>query len=320
MINIHLNGDIVRCPDTKAAKIRNYERRDANGICKYGVHESSCSAWNDSLKNWQNVKANNDCGRCMLSGSLSCPGHRKQVETGRKEKTFKVDNVIYRKMASSAHDLVKTSSYKTLFITLTLPEFINKTEPDEKYVNECFSKFLENIRKNYNCTGYIAVRERGNDNNRLHYHLLCSIPYISFAALNSAWCAAISDICLFSRNAIRTTKQTLFIKNPGKALRYVCKYFAKSKHQSSRSRLVFMSNNLIKKPIYRPGLNIVDLLRPYKGVYINQTSDYSTVFRITDAESFMKFCNEFLYPEFNKEFNYPIFQNKPVDFYVPGYS
>lgn len=81
-----------------------------------------------------------------------------------------------------------------------------------------------------------------------------------------------------------------------------------------------MSNNLIKKPIQRPGINLVDLLKPYKGVYINQTSDYSTVFRITDPESFMKFCHEFLYDEFNKEFNYPIFVNKPSDFYVPGYS
>lgn len=318
MINFHLNGDIVRCADTSAAKKRHYEQRDARKICKYGITESNCSAWNNSLKNWQNVKYNSDCGRCNLSGSINCPGHIKQSELGRKEKSYKVDNVTYRKMASAAHDIVKTSAHKTLFLTLTLPQYKNKKEPDEKIINECFSKFVENLRTNYNCTGYIAVRERGTDRNRLHFHILCSIPFVSFNVLNSAWCSALSDICLYSRSAIRTTKQTLFIKNPGKALRYVCKYFSKSKHQSSRTRLVFMSNNLIKKPIHRPDIILTELLKPYKGIYINQTSDYSTVFRITDPISFMKFCNEFLYEAFNEAYQYPIFKNKPCDFYVPG--
>lgn len=318
MVNFHLNGDIVRCPDIKAIQIRKKERYDQERRCKYSIREDICSAWNNHVDSWMNIKNKGCVGRCSLSGTLNCPEHIKRINTGNMKKNFKVDTPNYRKMASAAHDLVKNSQYKTLFITLTLPKYKTKTEPDEKTVNQCFSKFVENLMANYNCTGYVAVRERGTDNHRLHYHLLCGLPYIDFSSLNNAWCAALSDICFYSRNAVRTTKETRFISNPGRALRYVCKYFSKSRNQLSSSRLIFMSNNLIKKPIQRPDVNLPDLLRPYKGVYIQQTSDYSTVFRITDNDSFVKFCNEFLYEVFNNAWNYPIFKPGPVDFYTPG--
>lgn len=321
MLNFHLNGDIVRCPDIRAIHLRTIERRDAEKRCKYNVKESHCQAWQNHVVNWMNIKKFSDCGRCSMAGTMSCPGHKKQVETGNKKKSFVIDTVTYRKMSSAAHDLVKNAEHKTLFLTLTLPKFINpKKEPDEQTVNKCFSKFVENLRSTYNCSGYIAARERGTIGGRLHFHIICSLPFVKFADLNTAWCSAVSDICHYSPNAIRTTKQTIFIKNPGKALRYVCKYFSKTRGQRSDTRLVFMSNNLIKKPIQRPDINIVELLRPYKGIYINQTSDYSTVFRITDAKSFMRFCNEFLYNAFNEAWNYPVFKNNPADFYVPGCS
>jgi len=319
MINIHLNGDIVRCPDVSAAKKRHYELRDRNRICKYGFKEDNCSAWNNSLKNWQEIKLNNCAGRCKLSGSPLCPGNMKQKETGKIAKTYSINNAMYRKMSSAAHDLIKSSRNASLFLTLTLPPFINNIEPDEKTVNKCFSKFVENIRKNYNCTGYVAVRERGETDNRLHYHIVCSMPFVSFNTLNNSWCAAISDICIYSKCALRTTKKTLRIKNPVHIVRYLCKYFSKSKRNPAQSsRIVFISNNLIRNPIKQPDLNLQELLKPYKGIYINQTSDYSTVFRVTNPVSFMKFCNEFLYNAFEEAYNYPLFSKKPCNFNVPG--
>jgi len=296
MVNVHLNGDIVRCPNIAAIHKANQEIKDVHRICKYNVHEDSCEDWQNSVANWMNVKRNNCSGRCQLSGSLSCPGYRLQKERGEKEKTFKIDNQVYRKISSAAHYLVKESDNKVLFITLTFPKFKRKVLYNE--INNCFSRFVENLRKNYDCGGYIAVREFGKKTHRVHFHLLLSIPFIPFPHLNNTWCNTISDISEFSRNAVTSDPKTKFITNPGRALRYVCKYFSKAKGQVNKSRMVFMSNNIIQRPkqIYRE--RVEDILKGYKSIYINQTSDYSTCFRITDPREFDRFCNNFLYPFF----------------------
>jgi len=313
MINLHLNGDIIRCPNINEIKRREAERKDLHNICIYNVHEDSCSTWQNSLKNWQNVKQFNCAGRCKLSGSDMCPGHQARKTTGNKEKSFRIDNVNYRKLSSAAHYLVKKSQYKTLFITLTFPKF--KKQYNEKQLNECFSRFIENLRQNYNCTGYVAVRERSKLNtHRYHYHLLCSIPFVPFANLNSAWCSAISDICYHSKRAVTSDKKTLFISNPGRALRYVCKYFSKSKGQASKSRIIFISNNLVKKPVHFDNQNceyytINDLLNSFKSVSQRETSDYTTAYRINDAKEFDVFCENVLY----KFFNLP--RSVPIDLY-----
>lgn len=315
MINVHLNGDIVRCPDIRAIQKRNQEIKDSKRICRYNIHEDNCKTWQNSLKNWQNVNQFRDCGRCMLAGSDICPGHQARKKLGKSDKCFKIDNVTYRKISSAAHDMVKSSKTKTVFLTLTFPKF--KIKPNEKQLNQCFSKFLENMRRNYHCSGYVAVREYGENNNRVHYHLLCAIPYTRFTVLNRAWCHAIADICDFSPSAIRTTKESVFIRNPARALRYVCKYFAKSKHTRSKSRLVFISNNLIKAPIGLVG-SVNDILKGYKGIYINQSSDFTTCFRITNPAEFSRFCKNFLYDAFEKYYNYPLFNKKTPVFYSPA--
>jgi hypothetical protein len=303
MINLHLNGDIIRCPDIAEIKRRDAEVKDSHRICRYNVHEDTCGAWNSSLMNWQNVKKNNCAGRCMLSGSDICPGHQAQQLTGRKEKTFKIDNVTYRKATSAAHYLLKKSKFKTLFITLTFPKF--KTQYNENMLNERFSKFMENIRTNYNCAGYVAVRERSSKHtHRYHYHLVCSIPYTHFIDLNNAWCSAISDICEYSRRALTTKKKAYFINNAGAAFRYICKYITKAKGQESKTRIVFISNNLVKNPVRFDNQNceyytINDLLADFKSVSQKQTSDYTTAFRINDSKEFEVFCERILYKFFN---------------------
>ena len=296
VINIHLNGDIVRCPDIAAIKKRLYEQRDAHKICRYNVHEDSCNAWQSSLLNWQQVKKNNNCGRCMLSGSILCPGHRKQTETGKQTKTFKIDNTIYRKLASTAHYLVKESISKTLFLSLTFPPFKKKVTDNE--INNYFSKYVENLRKNYNCGGYIAVRERGKKRNRVHFHLLLSIPFVPFITLNDTWCNTIKDICDYSARALTSDPKTKFVRNPVRAMRYVCKYFSKCKNQKSDTRLVFISNNIIQKPRQMYSYSERGFLDAFKFDYQKKTSDYTTVFRITDGKEFMRFCDKFLYPFF----------------------
>lgn len=294
MLNFHLNGDIVRCPPMREIQKRLAETRDTHRICKYNIHEDSCNAWQSQFK----------CGRCSLACSDLCPGHIKRTWDGLKAKKFKIDSGVYRKLSSAAHYLVHESKTKTLFITLTFPKF--KRYVTDKEINECFSRFVENLRTNYKCGGYIAVRERGEKNNRVHFHLLLSIPFVPFTDLNNTWCHTIKDICVYSPSALRTTKDTVFIKNPVRALKYVCKYFSKARGQVSKTRLVFISNNILIKPV---GLSesINDILKDYKGIYIQQTSDYTTCFRITDFNSFYRFCTKFLYPLFE-------LSEKPPDF------
>lgn len=303
MINLHLNGDVVRCPDVAAIKKRLAEIAEKEHRCKYGISEYHCSRWRSFVGELTDVKRFSQYGRCSLSGSILCPHYKQRVENGNKEKNFKIDAVNYRKLSSAAHYLVKKSEYKTLFITLTFPKF--KKPYNEKQLNECFSKYVENLRTNYDCSGYVAVRERSKiHSRRYHFHLLISLPFVPFAVLNAGWIAAIRDLCHFSKNAVTSDKKTLFIRNPQRALRYVCKYFAKSKGATSRTRIIFISNNLVRKPAHFDNENceyytINDLLNSFKSVTSRRTSDYSTAFRINDNKEFAVFCDRILYKFFN---------------------
>lgn len=291
MINFHLNGDIVRCPDMKEIHRRAQEIRDKNRICKYGHLEDSCETWQNKFK----------CGRCTLAGSDECPGHNKRVWDGLKSKHYRIDSRVYRKVTSTAHYLIHESNYKTLFITLTFPKFKRKVKDNE--INEYFSRFAENLRANkkYNCNGYIAVRENGAKYGRVHFHLLASMRFVPFIELNNTWCNTISDICEYSRNAVtsdpktRIIRTTKYIKNAPRALKYICKYISKCRNQDSKTRLVFISNNILMKPVPVIG-SIRNLLKGYD-LKVNHF-DFCTCYKLVNNYEFGKFCREFLYPLF----------------------
>lgn len=296
MLNVHLNGEIVRCPDIQAIQARLKEVRDVHRICKYNIHEDSCQSWQQSLLNWQAVKRNSNCDHCMLSGTMTCPGHLRSLETGNKKKTFKIDSVVFRKIASGNMEMFKTTDLKTIFVTLTFPPF--KKYPNEKQINEAFSRFVHNLHETYGMENYIAVRERGVSHGRYHFHLLCSIPFTDFSILNTAWCHAIQDFCDSSLNAFSSRKGKVILKNSIKAFKYVCKYMAKAKGQSSKSRIVFMSRFKYLKP-KRQFCAIEDILTGFDSVHVLQTSDYTTCFRITDSFEFEQFCTKYLYNLFD---------------------
>jgi hypothetical protein len=293
MVNVHLNGEIVRCPDIASILLCDRQNKFQHHICCYNIIESNCDTYIHDKAEWKN-EFEYEC-HCKLSGTLICPEHRKRIELGKQEKKFKIDSTIYRKLASSAHYLVKESEKKTLFLTLTFGKF--KKKPSYNEINECFSKFVNNLCENYNCEGYIAVREFGKINHRVHFHLLCAIPLIPFAKLNAAWCHAIRNISQYSKNAVTSDPKTRFIKNPVRAMRYVCKYFSKAKGQRSRTRLVFVSNNILQRP-KNMDAPLESLLDSFKFDYMKQTSDYTTCYRITDEKEFNRFCDKFLYPFF----------------------
>lgn len=302
MLNIHLNGDIVRCPDIAAIRARLSERNDFERRCKYGKTEIYCEAWQKYISEQSEVKNFTDFGRCKLGYCANCPEMRQRKNAGNVKKNYEINNVVYRKMASSANYIIKTSPHTSLFINLTFPPYLKthkytKSFYYEQIANIKFSQFIENLRRHHGLLYYIAVRERGEDRGRLHFHCILSMPYTDFRSLNTYWCNVISDICEYSPNAVTHKKENYIIKNFGRALRYVCKYFAKSKGAKSESRILFMSRNLINKPL-KCQSDIESILSGYKGVYIRQTSDYTTCFRVTNSNDFDRFLKNFVYPYF----------------------
>lgn len=294
MLTVHFNGDIVEHPNHKENKKRLSEVRDSHRICKYGLHENTCFDW------LAEIMTARQSGRCCLCGSNKCSKTREAKKYGNKKKTFKINYSQYRKLSSAAHYLVKTSRHKVLFITLTFPPFkkkhkLTKSIFENEILNTYFSRFMENLRKHYDCKGYVAVREHGENNSfRTHYHVAISLPFIPYWKLNNIWTATIADICHFSKNAVTSKKESRYIKDVLGAVRYLCKYFSKSKGQISESRMIFISNNLGVIPVaYRQSLD--KLLEDVRSVTYFKTSDWSGTYRINDPHDFLRFLAFKLY-------------------------
>lgn len=311
MIKIHLNGDIVRCPDTVNILARSRIRKVESGYCQYNIYKLHCDVYRkhgpvefDGFKEHTQYE-------CPLVKSYLCPLRQKQLEHGRKQKHFRMNNVHYRTIASAVHYMLKEGKHKTIFFTLSLGEFKNKqNETDKKLfesnVNKAFSRFMENLHNNYGIKYYVATRECGENNGRLHYHVLVNCKFIDFTDLNTAWNHALQDICYASPCSFRTRKGKVILWNPAGALRYICKYVSKSRGQISETRIIFMSMPCIIKS-RELKYDIRDMLDTYKSVTILQTSDFTTSFRITDPTEFAQFCNLFLYNLFD-------LRNKKHDF------
>lgn len=335
MITQYFNGEIVRHPDMKAIRVRTIQNRETNKICCFGIPELYCKTFQKWRNDPANVRFN---GRCLLCNKYRtetdesgfdwkiyyCPRAQSRYVNQIKTKHFSIDYKVYRKLSSAAHYIIKESVNKTLFITLTFGKF-KKDEITEREANKCFSKFVENLRENYGIEHYLGVRERGKNNGRLHFHLVVSMPFVSFVDINRAWCHATSEYSEFSKNAVQTDGTNKIIKSPARAIRYVCKYISKNIQNKltpvedlSTSRIYFISNSAlsslyinectgeikklsnIKRTISNRKLNINELLKDYKGIYI-QSYDYVTVFKITDLKEFQRFSYNIIYPLFDCE-------------------
>lgn len=321
----------MRCPDVAAAYQHNQKVRDEKFICPFGTCQFYCRTWRKFCKKKfpDNIHFPLTC-HCTLDRAVTvnnkkiyvCRRARERAENAKKQKHHRIDNSAYRKISSAAHYLVKTSPYKSLFLLLSFPPWKPGFNPykNEKQLNECFSRFVHNLRENYNCQGYIAVRELGEHTRRYHYHLVCSIPFVPFADLNNAWCAAVSDICEFSKNALQSRAENRIIErleSPARAVRYICKYISKTKGQSSKSRILFMSNNLIKRPVAVRNeenklydltgiMDVTRYLLQFKSLTVTKLNDYCTAFRINSNADFDKICEELIYPAFHCDLSKPI--------------
>lgn len=304
MINVHLNGDIVTLPNNEIIQQQRKERLEKEGRCLYGLHEYDCDEWRSYVQNSDQVKKFSEFGRCTFAHCANCPERKKYQEHGRKEKRFRINSAVYRKLSSGAVYMLKTSEFRSLFLTLTLPDFkpgiedLNEHKLNLK-INEAFSKFVENLRANYHMENYIAVRERGERFHRVHFHILVSLPFVPFRRLNDAWAAAISDICHYSKNALRRDPtKPLFVNSTVRAVRYLTKYFSKVKGIEASHRLYFISKELLIKPVVDAGATLEEILKGYKGIYISKICDYATIYRVTDTISLGKFLENYIFPMF----------------------
>jgi hypothetical protein len=320
LINVHLNGDFIRCPDMAAIQQQLTVSRNKLSICQFGVYEESCQKWTDFQMTRPKEYLNKRCFLCKEFNTNNdgqrvylCAKAQERFKNSNKTKHFRIDNNNYRKISSAAHYLMKTTENRTLFLALTFPQWKAGFNPykNENTLNECFSRFVENLVATYDCKGYIAVRELGKIDRRYHYHLLVNIPFVPFARLNAAWCHAIRDICEFSKNALTTNKENRLISlsESSRAVRYVCKYISKSKNQCSKSRVIFISNNLFRKPFavrnseynlynHTGIMNLETELLKYKSLSVFKINDYCTAFRINSNKDFDKICQEIIYPLF----------------------
>jgi len=281
VVNLHRNGDIVTHPD----HAENYRQRIANyrkrGRCRYNQIVYLCADYLKAERSAQQPRMIN-VRRCKYEKCHVCPFYQKQVENGKKQKQFGVTNTHYRKIADQAAYLKETHKHKLLFLTLTFGKY-KQNEITGKQANECFSKFIENLSQNYGRGNYIAIRERGEDRARLHFHLIIDLPFIDFRILNGAWCAATSEYCEYSKNALTTDREARFIKSTVSAVKYICKYISKCRGQKSDSRLIFTSRELAQIELTTDfsGNDFREILREFRSIRVYKCNDYTWRYSIS---------------------------------------
>ncbi|MBA7535813.1 hypothetical protein ES705_28071 [subsurface metagenome] len=191
---------------------------------------------------------NGCCTITKAKGYYITDEHREKLHmNGKKAKSYCIDMPVYRKISSSAINLYRVRKHKLIFLTLTFPGKLIHAN-----ANKCFSRFMDNLKTNYELNGYVAVHELTKKGNS-HYHIIADIPFQSIFRLNFAWCSAFSDYFRYSPNALRLPEkgQKAVIQNLSRCVKYCCKYFGKGRYIPYQERCVFITHNVVsnRKPI-----------------------------------------------------------------------
>lgn len=299
---IHFKGSIVTHPDTSRSHAAKVARYLSEGKCKFGVNCLSCSAFIAHALARDIPRENIKPGRCELYKNEHykqfCKGRARAKETGQIEKTYEITPRVYRDIANRVAWMKTTAKNRLLFCVLTFPNF--KKDATEKQLNECFSKFVENLTKTYHLSRYLAVRENNGLNNRIHYHCIFDIPFISFARINRAWCKSIRNFCDSSPNAFRTSPKNRFIRDAAGAVRYVCKYVSKCRGVINKTRIVFCDHETARAYVTaRFNKSIAELKKDYKTIKMRKLNSYVSEFTFTSRSEQNKFFNFYVRSIFN---------------------
>lgn len=283
MVTLHLAGDIVTCPDhakNYALRQKRYFREDK---CRYGVTVWQCEAARKFKLAVTPAAGRVNTHSCYLHKSKLCPKFKLYRDFGKKEKSFKMTSAHYRRLADRAAWLKENQKHNLLFITLTFGNWKRKEITDEN-ANKCFSKFMENLKKNYGRGNYIAVREHSTENTkRVHYHCIIDMPFVDFTSVNNAWNSAISDFCHYSRNAFTTDRDARYIKSTTAAVRYICKYISKARTEVATSRIIFCSRQITEAEIKTDfsGNDLHETLKQFRSVQIFKHNDFTWRYTIS---------------------------------------
>lgn len=300
-MTLHYKGSIVSHPDTRlsyAAKQANYKTDEK---CKFGIKCVSCRAYRDyeisTQKNNGTYPAEIKYKDCTLYKDKIyknyCIGICKATETGSKEKKYAITPKVYRDIADRVAYMKQNGENRLLFCVLTFGNY--KYKPIEKERNEAFSRFIENLRRNYGLRRYLAVREGDGINTNYHYHCIFDIPYTRFARINTAWCSSISDFCSYSPNAFRTKAKSRFIRDAAGAVRYICKYISKCKGAISDTRIFFCDRETATafvKTQFKG--SIKELRKEYKTLTRRKLNDYVCEYTFTDKNEQNRFYKSML--------------------------
>lgn len=185
---------------------------------------------------------------CRSASGQKKPGNigKAGKELGKRKKSFELNNKKKRIIRNSAIRQSLIKKYQIVFLTLTFPGRIS-----QKYANECFSKFIENLTTNYKLNSYVSVKEN-HKSGVPHFHCLLDIPFINFSTINRAWNSTYRGRLKFSPNAV-TTGRDRIIKNVDKAAKYISKYISKAEKSTDydkliETRLYFISENVLSTP------------------------------------------------------------------------
>jgi hypothetical protein len=165
---------------------------------------------------------------------------------GKKEKSYSIETTDYRKISSSAVNLWNRRKNKIVFFTLTFP-----FDANEKQASESFSKFIENLTLNYGLNNYIGTKERGEEGNKLHFHVLLDLPYKDVRVFNKAWCSTFKNYHSFVPNALQLPKRRnggAVVTSQERCVKYICKYVSKSRGQRFKRKCYFISREVLSKP------------------------------------------------------------------------
>lgn len=142
-----------------------------------------------------------------------------------------------RRLVNCNHDLTK-------FMTLTF----NSPKLDLNETNPLFRQFIKRITRRYPDFKYLCVPEFQHKSRRVHYHLLCNLPFIDNKALVALW----GQGFVFIRK----------IDNIDNVGAYICKYLGKANFDTRyfRKNKFFYSYNLLRPIIIDKYNEVIHIL------------------------------------------------------------
>lgn len=204
---------------------------------------------------------------------------------GKRQKTWRLDPATRRKIQCSAIRLFHQRRNTIKFFTLTFSKQIN-----HESANQCLSRFLENLTKNYSCSGYVVTRE-DHKSGVPHYHLLCDIPFIKFSVLNRAWFNSCRDFIVFSPCLLRTDKKnSCVVRTVDQVSRYISKYISKERDPETKryekvynSRIYFIDQGSLSKSMIISDIQLT-WLKVKHGIWKTIERDHFTIIYLYNFE------------------------------------